>query len=189
MRIFIAKLTDSGTLTVLGSAIPTFRLTEHLVVRADIPYRKMRTRIFVCHYKAGDSRDGASGAFEVMLCAQEPLAIGLKTRPWSPFLLKRGHVGTVTQPRWIPHRRTFFHGTGPSLLSSALDGRLRLRQVPILYSSYLAAIITNKPPNACYYRSSLRLRLITPDIKLSSTLIFVSLQHHLATNTLSAKDG
>lgn len=57
---------------------------------------------------------------EVKLCAQEPTAIGLKTRPWPRFLLKCGQVETVTQPRSIPHRRTSIHGTGPSRLPSAL---------------------------------------------------------------------
>ena len=61
--------------------------------------------------KAEDSRDGASQHTEVMLCAQEPTAIGPKTRSWPRLLLKVGHVDTVKQPRWVLPRRTLLHET------------------------------------------------------------------------------
>ena len=48
---------------------------------------------------------------EVMLCAQEPRATGLTTQLWLQLLLKCGHVDTVKQTQWNPHRRILLHET------------------------------------------------------------------------------
>lgn len=58
---------------------------------------------------------------EVMLCAHEPIVIGLKTCSWFRLLLKCEHVHTIKELRWFAHGRTLLHKTCAVITGDRLD--------------------------------------------------------------------